>query len=89
MPEGALSGRSLGYTHVALSTANHIVYGVQAMSSTTDQVAGKVHDVQVPQTFRRLVARRTGKSFRDVAEIETISTPKLHNDEVSQVVICV
>lgn len=38
----------------------------------------------VPASFRRLVARRTGSSFREVAEIEEISTPKLEQGQVTE-----
>ena len=39
---------------------------------------------QLPSSFQRLVARRTGNSFREVAEVETDLLPALKQGEVGE-----
>jgi NADPH:quinone reductase-like Zn-dependent oxidoreductase len=56
------------YSHLSNSDIKHSRSRITALSETHDAASIE----QPPSTFKRLIARRTGTSFADVAEIEIV-----------------
>ncbi|WIA17998.1 hypothetical protein OEZ85_009485 [Tetradesmus obliquus] len=53
-----------------------------ASSSSTAPAATVQHASKLPATYKRLVAKRTGKSFKEVAEVEEVPLPQPGDNEV-------
>lgn len=58
-----------------------------AVQAAAQMDAATCEDLAVPTTFQRLIARKTGQSFREVAEIDTVSMIKLDKGQVRVAVV--
>lgn len=54
-----------------------------ASSGVTAMTVDGPADQQLPATYKRLVAKRTGDCFKDVAEVEEVPMPQLGPNEAS------
>jgi hypothetical protein len=54
-----------------------------ASTSGAAPAAAVQHAPKLPATYKRLVAKRTGKSFREVAEVEEVPLTQPGDNEVN------